>query len=88
MVEGVELLMLLSSTSGTATLTFTWLTSRMVSTPCDGLAVSPANSMVRPTTPLTGAVSRVSERFLRAMRSIAFDELTPEVAVFRLVSAC
>ena len=69
MVVGVVLLMASTSASGTATFTFTLLMSRMVTTACEGRAVSPAFTCCCPMMPLTGAVNRQSARFFFATSS-------------------
>ena len=64
--DEVLALILPISASGMATRTFTRLTSSIVTTACEGMAVSPAPTCLRPMIPLTGATSRQSRKFLRA----------------------
>ena len=64
--EGVLALILPISASGMATFTLTVEMSRMLTTACDGIAVSPTPTCLRPMMPLTGAVSRQSARFFLA----------------------
>ena len=69
MDERVLALMLPTSASGMATFTLTDEMSRMFTTACEGIAVSPAPMIFLPTMPLTGAVSRQSARFFFATSS-------------------
>ena len=65
-IDGVCGVMAAISASGTDTRTFTRVTSMMVTTACEGMAVSPAFTCWRPMMPLTGAFSWQSARFFLA----------------------
>ena len=64
--EGVLVLISLISASGIATLTLTLFILRILTTACEGKAVSPAPTCFLPTIPLTGATSLQSARFFLA----------------------
>ena len=70
--DGVEGVIAFISVSGIATFTFTLLMSRIVTTACEGIAVSPAPTFFLPMMPLTGATRRQSARFFLAMASCDF----------------